>query len=136
MRSHGIVSETIEGEAVVLNLATGTYFSLSGAAVLAWSALQDGAGAAQLIALLKSRYRSEGAAVEDAVSAFLDNLLLEEVIEPVRDTVPVACPPGEGGSELFRGLTIQRFTDIQELLLIDPVHEVDERGWPARPENG
>ena len=25
---------------------------------------------------------------------------------------------------------------MQELLLLDPIHEVDERGWPNTPENG
>ena len=25
---------------------------------------------------------------------------------------------------------IEKFTDMQELLLLDPIHEVDEKGWP------
>jgi hypothetical protein len=31
---------------------------------------------------------------------------------------------------------LQKFTDMQELLLLDPIHEVDERGWPHRKLNG
>ena len=32
------------------------------------------------------------------------------------------------------GLTadLGKYTDMQELLLLDPVHEVDEAGWPNR----
>jgi hypothetical protein len=26
------------------------------------------------------------------------------------------------------------FGDMQKLLLIDPVHEVDDAGWPVQPE--
>jgi hypothetical protein len=32
----------------------------------------------------------------------------------------------------FPGLAIHRFTDLQELLFLDPVHEVDDEGWPMR----
>jgi hypothetical protein len=29
---------------------------------------------------------------------------------------------------------LQKYTDMEELLLIDPIHEIDEVGWPsARP---
>ena len=28
---------------------------------------------------------------------------------------------------------IERFTDMQELLLLDPIHEVDDTGWPHTP---
>jgi hypothetical protein len=28
---------------------------------------------------------------------------------------------------------MQRYTDVEELLMIDPVHEVDEAGWPLQP---
>ena len=26
--------------------------------------------------------------------------------------------------------TLEKYTDMQDLVLLDPVHEVDERGWP------
>jgi len=29
---------------------------------------------------------------------------------------------------------LERYTDMQELLLIDPIHDVDETGWPRRKE--
>jgi hypothetical protein len=29
---------------------------------------------------------------------------------------------------------LQKFTDMQDLLLLDPIHEVDESGWPRVPQ--
>ncbi len=26
---------------------------------------------------------------------------------------------------------LETYTDMQELLLLDPIHDVDETGWPA-----
>jgi hypothetical protein len=32
---------------------------------------------------------------------------------------------------------LEKYTDMQELLLLDPIHDVEEAGWPkARPAAG
>ncbi len=137
VRSHGIAFETIEGETIVLNLGTGTYFSMSGAALVAWSMLERGASAPQIAAELKSRYSADDRVVDGAVDSFLRELLHDQVIEVTADIGMNGLPDlPVGASEPFPGLSILRYTDIQELLLIDPVHEVDERGWPVRPDQG
>ena len=28
------------------------------------------------------------------------------------------------------------FSDMQELFLVDPIHDVDDAGWPSRPPEG
>jgi hypothetical protein len=35
----------------------------------------------------------------------------------------------------FEPPVLEKFTDMQDLILLDPVHEVDERGWPHVPRN-
>ena len=30
---------------------------------------------------------------------------------------------------------LEKHTDMAELILLDPVHEVDSMGWPHRPED-
>jgi hypothetical protein len=34
--------------------------------------------------------------------------------------------------QAFEGIVINRFEDLDELLTIDPVHEVRDEGWPHR----
>jgi hypothetical protein len=34
----------------------------------------------------------------------------------------------------FDGMTVNRFDDLDELLAIDPVHEVEDAGWPHRQD--
>ena len=29
---------------------------------------------------------------------------------------------------------LQKYTDMEDLLLLDPIHDVDEAGWPARKQ--
>jgi len=135
VRADGIASETIQGETVVLDLATGAYFSLSAAASVAWLMLQSGSSKPAMAAALKQHYEGGDAAIDAATDAFVAALLQEGVIETVPDAAAEAAAPAPATSRApFPGLDIQRYTDIQELLLIDPVHEVDDRGWPMRPD--
>ena len=32
---------------------------------------------------------------------------------------------------VFKPPLLKRYTDMQELLILDPIHEVDDTGWPA-----
>jgi hypothetical protein len=45
----------------------------------------------------------------------------------------VAAQTGESdGASVFTKSVLQRYTNFQELLLLDPIHEVDEpSGWPV-----
>ena len=40
----------------------------------------------------------------------------------------------ETGSIPFDAPILKRYTDQQELLLLDPIHEVDDIGWPREKE--
>ncbi len=33
----------------------------------------------------------------------------------------------------FTNPVLEKFTDMADLLLLDPIHEVDESGWPNKP---
>jgi len=44
---------------------------------------------------------------------------------------PMAGGPTDG-KQPFDGMTLHRFEDLDELLTIDPVHEVRDAGWPHR----
>jgi hypothetical protein len=46
---------------------------------------------------------------------------------------PLAGGPADGKPP-FEGLTLNRFEDLDELLTIDPVHEVKDAGWPHRQD--
>jgi hypothetical protein len=137
VRPSGVVHETIDGETVVIDMQQGNYYRLEGAASIAWERLTAGETPEHLCASLAARFAAEPRALEREVREFLDALYNFNLIEPHEAsgaaTAPIANDPGE----LFPGLTIQRFTDLQELFWVDPVHEVDDTGWPtARSVSG
>jgi hypothetical protein len=136
-----IVSEVIGGEAIVINLANGYYYSLEGTAAEVWSFLGKGRSVSEIVSALRSRYDCSGADPEPSVRALITAWRADDLIVPAE---PDGRPAGESltaaaGSEhrpSFSAPSFQRFTDMQEFLLVDPIHEVDERGWPNVTSSG
>jgi hypothetical protein len=69
--------------------------------------------------------------VADDIGQFIQQLLkqgLIEVSEKVRgtaDPVEIGKHPWE-----YQPPALQEYSDVQSLLLLDPIHEVTEVGWP------
>jgi hypothetical protein len=141
VRSPAIVHEAIDGEAVIIDLESGTYFSAEGASAITWQRIGGGASAADLASAIAERYDGDPDRIGAAVVQFIEQLCQEGLIRPIEpgdeDQAPAPEAPGSSlpspteARPAFSHLALRRFTDLQELLLLDPIHEVDETGWPA-----
>jgi hypothetical protein len=81
-----------------------------------------------------ARYEVDLETARQDVERFASQLLEERLVE-ASDAEPDAVPPSASSTSSSNRLpyqppTIEKFDDLQELLLLDPVHEVDEAGWP------
>lgn len=124
----------------MINLKTGAYYNLNASGALIWALLprDGGVASSDVVALLQEQV-DEGARLGDEVAVFLDQLLDEELVVPV-DGAESPVAPSSGGaaqpltaSSGWESPSLTRFDDMQDLLLLDPVHEVDEKGWPHLP---
>jgi hypothetical protein len=131
-----VISEVIDGEAVIVNLETGAYYSIQGAGSLIWELIETGASAADMLARLVDQYASSSAEIRSPLLSFLNELREEGLIEfvsPVDDlfsNIPASGVGAAGGVKLFDRPMLAKYTDMADLLLLDPIHEVDETGWP------
>ncbi len=128
-----VIHETIEGETIIIDLASGTYFSLQGAAPAIWNAIADGKGDEQIVAHLETLYEADSAELGAAVERFLAQLTEDELIAPSEngtDHARAAETAQPGQRAPFTPPTLERYTDMQDIILLDPVHKVDSRGWP------
>jgi len=130
-----VIAETLEGEAIVINLETGAYYSLRGVGAQAWELFAEPVTLADLAERVAVLGGWPVAEVAPAVAAMVRMLLEEGLIVAEPAAAPgFLGPPDEGtGTDPVRtALAIERYTDVQELLALDPVHDVDEVGWPVR----
>lgn len=136
-----IVSETIDGETVAVSLLTGAYYSLGGSAPQIWSLINQGLGIEQMTNALADEFKEDRSTIYEQVSEFIALLQTEALIvldeseispdeankETLLDTELDTDP-----SQTYAPPELQKFDDMQELLLLDPIHEVDtQEGWPA-----
>ena len=134
VRAPHVVHETVDGEVVAVDFTSGSYYSLRGAAGLAWGALDGGATVDDVVATLAKEYDVTSAASK--VEAFLDLLSAEGLVvaTPAPDANGAAPEAASGGTAPLGDLTFEKFTDMEEIILLDPVHDVSSSGWPHTAE--
>lgn len=119
-----IVSEIIDGEAIIVDPP----------AAEIWGWLETGWSIAEIVSVIQDRYDCSGADPETAVRTLIGTLIADELVASLPD--PPDLPEIERGAEAsaekrpFRAPSFQRFEDMQGFLLVDPIHEVDDTGWP------
>jgi hypothetical protein len=130
-----VTHETIDGEAVIINLDSGNYYSLVEAGSFIWALVEKGASANEVQDLLQQTYQGDAADIDRGVQQLLAQLQQENLIVPVDGSAAVdlteVMPSSNGhGKPSFNAPLLNKFSDMQELLLLDPIHDVDEAGWP------
>lgn len=125
-------AEEFDGEIVALNLETGMYYSMSGLAGRIFNDLANGHSAETLRELADS-----ASAMQEDVDVFI-RALREAGLLRLRTTPGAPAAPLTVSAELLGASAspvLESFGDMQSLLLLDPVHEVDELvGWPKAPD--
>lgn len=128
-----VIAEVIDDEAIVVNLDSGAYYSLRDSACAIWSLLAEQHTPAAVVAILHATYAGAADEIEAGVARLLDELVAEALLTPT-DAPPPAPPTLElraaGERPVFGQPVLEKFTDMADLLLLDPIHEVGEAGWP------
>ena len=141
VNSPHVISETVGGETIIVNLARGHYFSLQGSAVEVWQGLERGEAAETIVLELEHRYEAGNGEIEAAVKKLLEDfadaeLIVEDANGNGNGAGGGALPSQDVGERVpFVPPGFATFTDMQDIILLDPVHEVDTRGWPHASAN-
>ena len=140
INSENVVHETIEGEVIVIDLSSGSYFSLSGSGPEVWEMLAGGITAAEAVAALEARYEAERetitSGVEDLFAKLSEaRLVVEAESANGNGSAPAAAVAAEAETRRpFVKPAFERYTDMQDYFLLDPIHEVSPEGWPKPAE--
>lgn len=130
-----VTHETIDGEAVIINLDSGNYYSLVDVGSFVWGLLDKGASASEVRNVILQTYHGDADDVHQGVQELLAQLQEENLIIPVDGAGeafdPAQAMPSNGHEKpSFKAPLLHKYSDMQELLLLDPIHDVDDAGWP------
>lgn len=123
-----IVYEVFDEEVVVVNLNSGKYYSIRNIAAYIWKAIIASLAIEIIIEHLSERYPTASEDISKDVFTFVDLMVKEGLLKASQNQPKehqLSLPSVNYGVP-----TLEIFSDMQEILLLDPVHDVDESGWP------
>jgi Coenzyme PQQ synthesis protein D (PqqD) len=135
VRDRQVIHRLIDDEVVMIDLETGNYFTLRGSATRMWACIEAGMSCRETLGHLQESFEGDTSVIDQGLRRLLDQLLEENLIvptdEPARRSVSLAP---EGDRRDYDDPAFEKYEDMADLILLDPVHEIDqEEGWPNKP---
>lgn len=122
-----ITHQALDGEVVAIDFDKGIYFNFCGAAGPAFDALISGIPSEQLATL----FTGAPADASSKLAAFCQRCV-DEGLLMVADSPAVAPPPAPSPVAWVEP-SFESYTNMQQLLLADPIHDVGDQAWPKQP---
>ena len=132
--SKGIVHESFEEEVVIIHLQTGKYYSLRQSGAFIWKSILADSDILSILNKLTGSYKVESDILEKDLYHLIGQLLDEGLLDESTDEagpdrkdlhlVEVKEPAD------YQSPVLEVFTDMQDLILLDPIHDVNPEGWP------
>ena len=123
-----IIGEAVDGEVMVMNLRDGIYYSVTGDAAAIWPALAGGVALDEIAATVAGTTGAPLARVAADLDGFVARLGEEGILRAATEASPNRPEIVSPGN--YQGFEVERFDDMRAILILDPVHEVGEFGWP------
>lgn len=119
-----LADEVFPDEVVLMDFGSGDYFSLRGAAAAYWPLLRSAQCTAALGARLPEDQRTRFA---NLIARLVELGLLAPAPAASAADPPGSLPPvGEW--------SVEQHSEMRDLMLLDPIHEVAPQGWPRRAD--
>jgi hypothetical protein len=129
--SREVVSEVIDGEAVILDLRCGRYYTADGVGAAVWEAALAGMLRSDIVESCRTRFPAQPAADRD-VDEFLEQLVTAGLLVP-QDESARSGGPVPDWPDLYSPPVLEWSDDLADMMALDPVHNVGPAGWPSPP---
>lgn len=129
-----VVYEVLNTEVIAIDFNTGTYYALLHVAKQVWLLLEQQTPLNQIVQILSDYYQREPKEVSEDVQKLITQLIDNGLIESAEKEAHIQGPTPQIDSHGwgYEAPQLVSYMDIQNLLLLDPIHEVVEAGWPNK----
>lgn len=128
---NNIISDVFGEEVVLVNLESGVYYSLKYSAAQIWIRLINQYSPTEILTDLIQIYQVDENDLMSDINLFFTQLLEDKIIKIASETEKKSIEFNSKGILVnYTSPVVEAFSDMQEILLLDPVHDVDKAGWP------
>ncbi len=117
-----VAAKVIDGEAILINLATGVYYSMDKAGALIWEMIAEKHSLQQIVAALVARYAVSTDQAEADLKRLADELLQENLVKLAENGAAPAGAIASNGTEkvAYEAPILNIYRDMGDLLALDP----------------
>lgn len=128
-------ADITDGIAIIINSETGIYYGMNALATNVYENLVNGASVENITAALKA-LAGNNVDIESNMKDFIKAMLDKElIVEAPNQNAAVSINEAVAKEDNFI-IALKEYSDAQELLLADPIHEVkEETGWTPEKES-
>lgn len=117
-----VAAKVMDGEAVIIDLTTGTYYSLAGVGGRAWQLLDAGVSISRTAETLAREYGTSperaGDDLHTLVTQLIDEQLMVRATSAPSAAAELPSPTAPAGE--YQTPELQIYRDMQDLLALDP----------------
>ena len=127
-----VASQLIDGETILIHFDQGRYYSAAGLGSELLQLLLEHQSPERLVELLTGQFSIERTAAAESVARYVDILLRESLIVPdARSTQAHNGSDFRFATSVFEQPVLEMHSELEDLLRLDPLHDVDDTGWPS-----
>jgi hypothetical protein len=121
-KSEEVIAKVMDGEAIIINLATGVYYSLDNAGVAMWQRMEAGWRLDDIAADVTARYEVPLEHARRDVLRLAAELLREEIVATLdAGDAPARTDAAAGAPKLpYCAPALHTYRDMEDLLALDP----------------
>ena len=136
LRDESLAMERLDGEVIIVDFESGHYYSFRGTAADVLWLVDHGLATEMWPELLGGGYPSlDWSSAESGVIRFLDRLIELRLVTPLDEgSMTHLALPDDLDRATWADPEMLVNDELADLLVIDPIHDVSDDGWPATPE--
>jgi len=131
-----VIGKVLDGEAILINLATGSYYAIPDVGAFIWPAIEAQCSVEEIAVRVNATYDVSLEQARVDMLAFATRLMDEGIVTPASDARgdrPAPAPPPQRAPYAAPQLTV--YSDMRNLLALDPpMPSVDELAGAGRDE--
>jgi len=130
LKAPSVVARVIDGEAILIAFESGTYFSARGSGAAIVEGVLASTPISRIIGAFTPTDSFPRAEITRHVLLFMQQLCEEGLVVPDAQAEDAAEDGQEPRGLVFDPPTLEKYRDLEDLLVLDPIHDVDAMGWP------
>jgi hypothetical protein len=135
-----IALESIDGETIIIDFETGLYYSARNEAYLILEMILAGLSLDEIVQFSVLHSKQSLEVVKPLVEAYVTALQDAQIVIPATDSTisekqevdATLAKHAIWSTGTFNPPVLESYKDMQEILLLDPIHDTNTKGWPEK----